>query len=578
MFKELYQYLKEYWCIAEFSRWLFLLNFLTALIYKALAVVRPFVAALIIQALTEKNAEMAYHYVLVFFLVYLGYRLAKYLDKRAYSWNVSYSYLKMQDKIFKKLVNVDSNFTREVKKGEFMNTVNADLVSIGEMGDDLSEMLATTIQVIAVIVIVGVYNWIFAILVMISLAIYVFFRNQADRKMNFYWYKTRREEDNYSSFIGQVATGLNEVKTFNLLPKLIKKLNRIQSRYDKYYKKQREQITIRDNDVNFSYYAFQVLLYIILVMMFAAGQMELSILILIVSYHTTVINYASDLLNATNKIRLSNASVKRIDHILNYQAKDEFNFGRTSIENLEGEIEFKNISLKIGRKSILSNVSFKVEPHEVVAITGFPGAGKTMLFNLLLRLKQPTRGEILLDDININDFTKEIYTSSVAVANQAPFIFNTSIRNNLNFVNTDIKAQIKACKTVGIHDFIESLPQGYNTVLRENAVNVSGGQKQMIAIARTILTDAEILLLDDVTNALDAKMLAKIPKLIEKLRKNHTVMIISKNPEILALADRVIVLDKGKIEAVGTPKNIFDKSKTYRALQFISPDKEGSDA
>ena len=577
MLKEFNQYLKEYWRIAELSRPLFVLNIFTALFYKGFAIVRPFVAALIIQALTEQNAEKAYYYVFLFFLVYVGYRVAIYIDKRAYSLGVNYSYLKMHDKIFKKLVNVDSNFTREIKKGEFMNTVNADLISIGEMSDELSEMIATIVQVVTVIVIVGFYNWIFAVLMIASIGVYVFFRNRADQRMNFYWNKTRREEDNYSSFIGQIATGLSEVKTFNLLPKLSKKLNRIQNRYDKYYKKQREQITIRDNDVYYSYYAFQVLLYIILVVMFAGKHIELSVLILIVSYHTTVMNYATTLLDATNKIRLSNASVKRIGRIIFYQPKDEFEFGRTSIEELEGEIEFKNISLKIDRKPILTNVSFKVKPREVVVVTGFPGAGKTMLFNLLLRLKQPTRGEILLDNINVNDFTKEIYTSSVAVANQAPFIFNTSIRNNLNFVNDDIKAQIKACKIVGIHDFIEDLPQGYNTVLRENAVNVSGGQKQLIAIARAILTDAEILLLDDVTNALDAKTMTKVPKIIEKLKKDHTVMIITKNPEIMELADRVIVLNKGRIEAIGTPKNVFDKSKTYRSLQFISPEKETRD-
>lgn len=571
MFKEFYQYLKEYWQIAELSRPLFALNIFTALLYKGFAVIQPIVAAQIIQALTEQNTQMTYHCVMIFFLVYVGYRLAIYIDRRAYSLNVNYSYLKMHDKIFKKLVKIDSNFTREIKKGEFMNTVNADLISIGEMGDELSELIATVAQIVAVIAIVSWYNWYFAIVIAISMLIYVYFRNRADQKMNYYWYKTRREEDNYSSLIGQIATGLSEVKTFNLLPKLKRKLNRIQSRYDKYYQKQREQVTLRDNDVNFSYYAFQVLVYIVLIVLFSHGQIELSILILIVSYHTTVINYAGVLLNATNKIRLSNASVKRVDRIINYQPEDEFNFGRTSIENLEGEIEFKNISLRIGRKSILKNISFKVKPHEVVAITGFPGAGKTMLFNLLLRLKQPTHGEIKLDDININDFTKEIYTSTVAVANQAPFIFNTSIRNNLNFVNTDIKAQVKACKTVGVHDFITALPKGYNTILRENAANVSGGQKQMIAIARTILTDAEILLLDDVTNSLDAKTLAKIPKLIQKLKKDHTIMIITKSPEILATADRVVVLDRGKIEAIGAPKKLSDKSKTYQALQFAAP-------
>lgn len=559
--------------MAELNRWLFVVNLLTAILYKGLAIVRPFVAALIIQALTEQNAEAAYRYVLVFFLIYLAYRVACYLDKRAYSWNVNYSYLKMHDKIFEKLTNVDGNFTREIKKGEFMNTVNSDVLSISEMGDELSEFIATILQIIAVLIIVGTYNIIFTVIIMISLGIYVYIRNLADRKMNYYWFKTRKEDDNYSSFIGQIATGLSEVKTFNMLPKLHQKLAKIENRYNKYYKFQREQVTLRDNDVRFVYYGFQTLLYAVLLILFANGMIELSILILIVTYHETIVGYTNDFIDATNEIRLTNAAVLRVQKILDYQPEEIFEFGDTNIENLNGRVEFRNVSLKIKNKQILKNVSFEVNPNEAVAIVGMPGAGKTMLFNLLLRLRRPTRGKILLDDIDIYDFTKEIYTSSVAVANQTPFIFNTSIRNNLNFANTDIKAQVKACKTVGIHDFIETLPQGYNTVLRENASNVSGGQKQLISIARTILTDAEILLFDDVSASLDSKTISKIPKLISKLKKDHTVLVITKNPQMMAVADRIIVINNGKIEAVGTMDSLTKKSKTFRALQLSTADR-----
>ena len=197
-----------------------------------------------------------------------------------------------------------------------------------------------------------------------------------------------------------------------------------------------------------------------------------------------------------------------------------------------------------------------------------------MLFNLLLRLKRPTKGKIYLDDINIEDFSKEIYTSSVAVANQTPFIFNTSIRNNLDFVDTDIKKQIEACKIAGIHKFIETLPQGYNTILRENASNVSGGQKQMISIARTVLTDAEIILLDDVTTSLDPDTAKLVPALLKRLEKDRTVLMITKKPELMQVADRIVVLNNGSIEAIGTHKKLMKTSKTYRDLQVHSSMKE----
>ena len=171
--------------------------------------------------------------------------------------------------------------------------------------------------------------------------------------------------------------------------------------------------------------------------------------------------------------------------------------------------------------------------------------------------------------IDIKEFSKEVYTSNVTVANQIPFIFNTSIRKNLNLVDTNISHQIEACKIAGIHDFIETLPRGYNTILRENGGNISGGQRQMISIARTILTDAEILLLDDVTTALDPDTAKLVPHLISRVKNDRTIIMITKKPELMRLADRVIVLDDGKIADIGTHEKLLERSALYRSMQAV---------
>lgn len=574
MLKEYWRYIKEYWAIAELSPFLFFVNILTAIAYKGLDIARPFIAAMIIKSLTEQNAEETYKNILIFAIIYLSYRLAFYLNWRAYSWNMNYSYRRLHDQIFNKLITVDQDFPRKVNKGFFMNTVNADLIAVSEMADELAEFFVTPFQILVIIIIVAEYGWIYPVLFFCSRVIYYYVRNQSDKNYNYYWQKTRREDDKYSNFLGQVASGIQEVKTFNMLPKLKRKLSGIQIRYGKLYKKQRAEKTICDNDSKLIYYAFQAALYLVLIINMLNGEIGLDILILIASYHESVIDYLNDFVDACIEIRLINASVRHIRSVLNYRPEKEFEFGDISIDNLAGDIEFKNVSLEINHQKILKNINLSIHSHETVAVVGFPGAGKTMLFNLLLRLKRPTRGKIYLDGIPIDEFSKEIYTSSVAVANQSPFIFNTSIRNNLNFVNPDIKKQIEACKIAGIHKFIETLPQGYNTVLRENASNVSGGQKQMISIARTILTDAEIILLDDVTTSLDPDTAKLVPALLKRLEKDRTVIIITKKPELMRAADRIVVLNRGKIEAIGTHNKLLKSSPTYRELQLASVSKE----
>ncbi|MBQ3309129.1 ABC transporter ATP-binding protein [Candidatus Saccharibacteria bacterium] len=569
MVKELHRYIRAYFRIAKLSPWLFILNLLSALIYKTAAIARKFIAALIIKGLTEQNAEETYFFIILFIIVYIIHRASYFLNFRAYSWNVSYCYRTLQTKVFEKLISVDGDFTRKISKGRLMNTINNDLLEIGEMNDEISEYITTYFQIIAIYVVVAIYNLPAAAILFVSSTIYTAIRTRADRKFNYYWWRSQIQNDKYSNFLGQVISGLQEVKTFNMLSPLKNRLAKIQERYDKAYTMQRKYNTIRDNDVKFFYYTFHAVLYAVLIIMMAMGHLEIDILVLIISYHETIIVSTRDLTDATIEIRLTDVALRRVSAILNYKPGDNLEFGNLNLDRLSGAITFKNVSLSLNHHQILKNLNFKIKPHEFIAIVGYPGSGKTKLFDLILRLNRPTKGRILLDNIDIEQFSREVYTSNVAVANQIPFIFNTSIRKNLNFIDTDISKQIEACKIAGIHEFIETLPQGYNTILRENANNISGGQKQMISIARTILTDAEILLLDDVTTALDPDTAKLVPRIISRLKNNRTIVMITKKPDLMKAADRIIVLDHGKISDIGTHEKLLERSKLYRSLQAV---------
>lgn len=566
MIGEYIYFIKEYLKLAEIKTRYILINILSAFFYKGFEICLPLAASGIIKYLTLGNDKMTYFYLGVLIVLYFLYNLSLYINYKIYGYNMNYCYDGLTKRVLNKLSSVDHSFNRVMSKGRIINTINSDIINIGDMNDRISEVLIGILQIIAVLVIVAFYNIYLSLLLIIFAYFYITMQNNADRKVNLYHNKVVIQDDKYSNLLTQIVSGLQEIKTFNMLSKLKNKLNIIQRKFTKEYSAKRFYATVRDNDVNVVVYVFRAILYTILIYSMSKGELGINVLVLMVSYHETLGTYINELMDSTEAIRETNTSVARINDILNYRSNDLV-YGSLETDDIYGAIHMKNVSLTLNNKEILKNINLKIDHNKVVAIVGEAGSGKTMIFNLLLRLYQPTKGRITLDNVNIYDFSREIYTRNVGVVNQKPFIFNMSIRKNLDFVDTNIKNQIEACKRAGIHEFIESLPNGYHTKLRENGSNISGGQKQMISIARTILTDCEILLLDDITTALDPDTAKLVPRLIKDLKKDHTIILTTKKPDLMKEADEIVVLDKGKIVAVGTHKELMKSNEIYQVLQ-----------
>lgn len=575
MIKEYIGFVRKYIELAQIKTSYLVMIIISAIFYKGFYVLIPLIASLIVKYLQSSNSDIVYMYLTFYFISYLIYNIALYLNYKLYGMNMSYYYEKMQKRILNKLITVDSGFNKVISKGRLMNSINGDIIDIGDMNDEISETITGFLQVLSVFIIVGIKNfWVCIILIIYSI-IYIAHTIKFDRKVNIYHEKVLSLDDRFSNILSQIATGIQEIKTFNMIDKLLSKVQSVQNRFNKKYTIKRNYIEIRDNDIRFINYLFRVILYIIMILLISAGYAGLDVLVLVIAYHGYIIEYIEDLMSTLETIRETNVKVNRINDILNY--KSSFvECGNTKIDELFGVIEFKNVSYGIKDKMILKNINLKFEHNKVTAIVGETGSGKTTIFNLLLRIIEQDKGIIKIDNIDIRKYDKDDYSKSITVINQRPFIFNMSIRNNLNLVDRNRENQISACKKAGIHDFIMSLPKGYDTELIEDGKNVSGGQKQMISIARSILTDCDILLLDDITQSLDPDTALLVPKLIDNLKDDHTILMITKKPDLMKKADRIIVLSDGKIVADGKHNELIKTSLEYQILQSRkSPSKIG---
>ncbi len=289
-----------------------------------------------------------------------------------------------------------------------------------------------------------------------------------------------------------------------------------------------------------------------------------------------IYNYSGRIPNITNcigilldKIKDINLSANRIYSIIKHE--EEFikeEFGNKHLENVEGNFEFKNVTFSYDKGKVLKNLSFKINTHETVAFVGKSGSGKTTIFNLLCKMYEINKGKIYIDGMDINDLDRESIRGNITIINQNPYIFNLSIKDNLRLVKEDLtsKEMKEACKIACLDDFIESLPDKYNTIIGEGGVNLSGGQKQRLAIARALIQKTEIILFDEATSALDNETQSKIQKAIDNMKNNYTILIIAHRLSTIINCDRILFLDNGKIEAEGNHKELLKKSLKYKQL------------
>ena len=243
--------------------------------------------------------------------------------------------------------------------------------------------------------------------------------------------------------------------------------------------------------------------------------------------------------------------------------------GSLSLERAQGSIAFNNVCFRYGEEKVLDNVSLDIEPGQTVAIVGRSGSGKSTLINLLLRFYQPESGEILVDDVPVSEFKLENLRDQFALVSQKVMLFNDTIAHNIAYgkkANAKKEDIITAARAANAWEFIEALPLGLEAELGQDGSNLSGGQRQRVALARAFLKDSPILVLDEATSALDNESEQKIQTALETIMRGRTTIVIAHRLSTIEAADKILVLDAGKIVEQGSHKVLLEKAGHYAQL------------
>ena len=277
-----------------------------------------------------------------------------------------------------------------------------------------------------------------------------------------------------------------------------------------------------------------------------------------------------NLSNVFNELQNGLASADRVFSILDVRSDITNAPNALHIDSLKKDIVFKDVSFHYGNKEqeVLSNIDFSINSGEIIALVGPSGGGKSTLVDLIPRFYDTIKGSILIDNNNIKDINTNSLRSLMGIVTQETFLFNDTVKANISYGIESIEYSIikDAAIAANAHDFIEKLPNGYDTIIGERGVALSGGQRQRIAIARALVKNPPILILDEATSSLDTESEKKVQQAIEKLMRNRTVIVIAHRLSTVHNADKIIVLDKGRIVDQGSHEELINRDGIYKQL------------
>lgn len=567
LFARLMQYARSY-------RFEFAISAVAVISVALFAAVRPTLLKQVIdQYISNRDAEQLLFYVLLMLGALIFEVLSQFLFIYFANWLGQNIIKDMRKQLFGHLLNFKMNYFNRSSVGRLVTRVVSDIETIASVfGQGLFMIISDLLKMSVVAMVMLLMNWRLALIVFAVLPILIFATKIFQRAMKSAFQEVRTEVANLNSFVQERITGMSIIQIFTREKIEYDKFREINEKHKKAWIK-----TVWYNSIFFP--VAEVLPSIAIGLVVWYGGLNAAVnntvtageVISFIMMNNMLFRPLRQIADKFNTLQMGMVAAERVFKIIDAQ-ESENDLGQMKISAFKGKVEFDDV--RFGYKEgeeVIKGISFEVNPGQTVAIVGATGAGKSTIINLLNRFYEIDSGQVRIDGKNIYDYKLHDLREQIAVVLQDVFLFSDTIYNNITLKDDTItREEVETvAKEIGIHDFIMTLPGGYDYNVKERGVMLSVGQRQLIAFLRASVSKPGILILDEATSSIDSHSEKLIQDATEKITRNRTSIIIAHRLATIQKADKIIVMENGQIVEIGNHEELLREKGYYSKLYNI---------
>lgn len=486
--------------------------------------------------------------------------------------------LDIRQELYEHIQKLSFKFFDSRPTGKILARIIGDVNSLKEvLTNAVTTLIPDFITVVGVVIIMAVKDWKLTIAALCSLPFMVagvFFIQSTGHKR---WQIHRKKTSNLNAYVHEEIAGMSVVQSFSAEDETYDVLCDLTDQNRDSFINACARSDMFGPTVDFCWGIGTMMLYLVGVKFIGAPKVSVGLLMAFGTYINMFWNPIMNLSNFYNQVVTNLSAAERIFDIMDTKPDIASENDAVELPPIKGEVKFEDVSFIYDKGTpaetrVLENVSFTIKPGETIALVGPTGAGKTTIVNLISRFYDIDSGKIFIDGYDLTEVSLESLRRQMGIMTQDNFIFHGTVRDNIMYGKLDATEEemIAAAKAVNAHDFIMKLENGYDTVLKEKGAGLSIGQRQLIAFARTMISDPKILILDEATSSIDTHTEILVQKGIEALLKGRTSFVIAHRLSTIQNADRIFVINGGGIMEQGTPKQLLEKKGAYYDLYMAA--------